>query len=86
MKNICVQLVAVSLAFGTASGFAFLWLGITHNAQSKFYLPTGDLDYIYCIKLFASCFIIGVFAGGGIFVVCRMLLRLFAREDRNILR
>ena len=83
MKNRGVQFLAVSFVFGMVSGSVFFWLGLTHNTQSEFYLPTGGLDYSYCIQLFASWFLIGSLVGGGVFVVYRMLLRLFVREGGN---
>ena len=80
MTNGKAKLLAVTLACGLALGTTFLWMGLTHDSQSEFRLPSGGIDYAYSIEIFLSWFALGAILGATLVLLTRVIARRLSRH------
>ena len=80
MTNGKAKLLAIAFACGATLGTTFLWMGLTHDSQSEFRLPSGAIDYTYSIEIFLSWFAVGAILGATVFLLTRVAARLLSRR------
>ena len=74
MKNILVNHFLKIIVFGLFTGSTFLYLGVIHGTQSEFYLISGEIDYIYCLKTFLVWFLLGTIVAFIVYCAYRFIL------------
>jgi len=79
MKSFLVSPLVWVTLFGLFTGSLFLYLGFTHGTQSEFYHTSGQIDYVYCFKVFASWFILGSVLGLVVYGTYRVVRHVFRR-------
>lgn len=80
MTNSKAKLLAIAFACGMALGSTFLWMGLTHDSQSEFRLPSGGIDYAYSIEIFLSWFVLGAILGAILVLLTRVIARGLSRH------
>ena len=83
MKIKWISGVIISASFGVSLGALFLFIGITHNTQSEFYLDTGIIDIWYCIKIYGAWFVLGFISMLIVFIGYHALLHTFIRRSNS---
>jgi hypothetical protein len=81
MKRSLARMLAISAIFGTALGVYFLYVGIGHNTQGEFVGDSGQVDILYCIKVFGAWFVVGAVLGTSAYLLWNAAMKVWRRSN-----